>query len=265
MYKEFVDEALKEASHIAREMFGKVNAMTKESDNNQVVTEADYAIGTFLIAKIRASFPEHNIIDEEAGVMNHGSDFTWVVDPIDGTSNFASGCPLFGVMLGLLKDGRPIAGGLALPAFSEIYSAGSGEGAFCNGKRVSVTSETDLMKVLVAYGIDGRQDNPEFTFNEFALLARLVLKIRNIRTSNCVFDTAMVIKGSYGAFINRTSKVWDNVAQQVIVEEAGGVYTDFYGNPPDYSNALSDPEATFSFIAAPAEIHAKIMEVLHPE
>jgi len=79
----------------------------------------------------------------------------------------------------------------------------------------------------VSYGIDGHQEDLEFTKKECALLAEIILNIRNLRTSNSVFDTGILVKGGYGAYLNRTSKVWDNVAQQIIVEEAGGVYTDF--------------------------------------
>jgi len=261
-YKNFITQSLEEVSDIARKSFGKVAGTTKEDDNNQVLTETDIEIGALLIKKIKDSFPEHNIIDEEAGVIDNGSNFTWVIDPIDGTSNFANGTPLYGTMLGLLKDNVPIAGGLALPSFSEIYVAEKGQGAYCNSEKISVTKESDLKKALLAYGIDGHQENPKFTRDECALLAEIVLNIRNLRTSNSVFDIAMVARGNYGAFLNRTSKIWDNVAQQIIIEEAGGIYTDFFGNAIDYSNALSRPQDNFTFLATSPALHAKLLEII---
>lgn len=262
MYKDFITESLKDVSAVARESFGKVVGITKEGDNNQVLTEADLKIGQLLIGKVQSHFPEHNIIDEEAGVMDRKSNFTWVIDPIDGTSNFANGVPLYGIMLGLLKDDVPVAGGLALPAFFEIYAAEKGKGAYCNSEKIDIPRETDLRKTLVAYGIDSHGENPKLTRDECALLAEIILNVRNIRISNSVFDTAMVIKGHYGAFLNRTSKIWDNVAQQIIIEEAGGVYTDFFGNRIDYSNALLRTEENFTFFASSPGIHAQLLKVI---
>ncbi len=261
-YKNFIAQSLEESSNVARKSIGRVIATIKEDDNNQVLTETDLEIGKLLIEKIKTKFPEHNIIDEEAGVINNNSNFTWVVDPIDGTSNFANGTPLYGIELGLLKNDVPIAGGLALPNFFEIYVAEKGQGAFCNSKKISVTKEGDLKKTLVAYGIDGHQENSKFTRDECALLAEIVLNIRNLRTSNSVFDAAMVSKGNYGAFLNRTSKIWDNVAQQIIIEEAGGVYTDFFGNAINYSNALFRPQDNFTFLATSPTLHQKLLKII---
>lgn len=262
IYKDFITQSLKEASQIAGKRFGKVTGMVKDGDTNQVLTETDLEIGRLLIGKVQTEFPDYNIIDEEAGVIDKNSNYTWVIDPIDGTSNFAGGIPLYGIMLGLLKEDTPIAGGLALPVFSEIYTAEKGKGAYCNSERINIGKETDLDNALVAYGIDGNRENPQFTRNECALLADIILNVRNVRISNSAFDTAMVIKGSYGAFINRTSKIWDNVAQQIIVEEAGGIYTDFFGNPIDYSNALSRSQDNFTFIASTPVLHGQLLKII---
>jgi len=261
-YRNFISSALEEASIIARDNFGKVSGTVKEGDNNQVLTETDLQIGKEIIERIKKEFPDHSIIDEEAGVIDSKSIFTWVIDPIDGTSNFANGVPLYGIMLGLLKDNEPIAGGLALPNFSEVYIAEKGNGAYCNGEKISISKETNLKNSLVAYGVDGHQEKPEFTKEECELLAEIILNIRNLRSSNSVFDIAMVAKGNYGAFLNRTSKVWDNVAQQIIIEEAGGVYTDFFGQKIDYSKALSQPQDNFTFLAASPKLHKQLLNII---
>src|SRR5215469_2103265 len=108
-YSSFIQSTLEEASKIANEKFGKVSATIKGGDSNQILTEADVAIGKLIIEKIKKEYPDYNIIDEEAGVIDNGSEFTWVVDPIDGTSNFAHAVPLYGIMIGLLQWGTPIA------------------------------------------------------------------------------------------------------------------------------------------------------------
>ncbi|HLN19089.1 MAG TPA: inositol monophosphatase [Patescibacteria group bacterium] len=261
-YKKFIEVALEEVSEIARNSFGKVIGTTKEGDNNQVLTETDLIIGKTLIKMIQKEYPEHNIIDEEAGVIDKKSEFTWVVDPIDGTSNFANGLPFYGIMIGLLEKDVPIAGGVALPGFFELYIAEKGHGAYCNGEKISVTKEIDLKNSLVIYGIDGHRENPDITRQECKLLAEIVLNIRNLRVSNTAFDCAMVAKGKYGAFLNQTTKIWDNVAQQIIIEEAGGVYTDFFGSKIDYSNSLEKANINFTCLATSPALHSALLEII---
>lgn len=261
-YKNFIEETLEEVSKIAKESFGKVSGVVKEGDNNQVLTETDLKIGKTIIERIQSKFPTHNIIDEEAGVIDNKSNLTWVVDPIDGTSNFANGIPLYGIMLGLLENNVSIAGGIALPSYSEIYVAEKGKGAYCNGEKIEVSKEVNLKNSLVAYGIDGHQESPDFTREECKLLAEIVLGIRNLRSSNSAFDLAMVAKGKYGALLNRTSKIWDNVAQQIIIEEAGGIYTDFFGNKIDYANHLSRSDENFTFFATSPELHCQLLAII---
>jgi myo-inositol-1(or 4)-monophosphatase len=263
MYQEFLTDVLEQASQIARNNFGKVAGITKPDDNNQVLTQTDIEIGKFLIEKISAAYPSHNIIDEEAGVIKKESEYTWVIDPVDGTSNFAQGIPHYGIIIGLLEHGNPVAGGIALPAFNEIIVAEKGNGAFCNGEKLHVTQEKDLLSALVAYGIDGNQANPDLTREECSLFAEIVLSIRNVRSSGSVFDGVMVAKGKYGAWLFQTSKIWDNVGVQIVIEEAGGVYTDFFGKTPDYSDALENPQKNYTWCAAPQALHEQLQEIIH--
>jgi myo-inositol-1(or 4)-monophosphatase len=95
------------------------------------------------------------------------------------------------------------------------------------------------------------------------LLSDIILNIRNLRSSNSTFDQVLVAKGKYGATINRTSKIWDNVAQQIVIEEAGGIYTDFYGAPMDYSNPLAKVSDNFTFCAASPLLHQQLMEIIN--
>ena len=240
-YQSFITSVLQEASEIANEKFGKVTSTIKENSNS-VVTEADFAIGKHIIGRIKKEFPEHNIIDEETGAVDNGSEFTWVIDPIDGTSNFANEIPTYGIMIGLLQKEKPIAGGAALPFFNDICIAVKGNGAFYNNEKISTTSEKKLLNTLVAYGIDSHKENPRNTTEEIKLLSEIIQAIRNLRTSNSVFDVLLTAKGNYGGALNRTSKIWDNVAQHIIIEEAGGLYTDFFGKPIYYSQVINKSE-----------------------
>ena len=261
-YLDFISQTLNRAAEIARSNFGKVTGVTKTGDSNQVLTETDLAIGQLIVTAVQEKFPEHNIIDEEAGVIDRGADYTWVIDPIDGTSNFAAGLPTYGIMLGLIQGNKPIAGGIALPAFNEIFLAQRGGGASCNGRPLKLNDQDKLIKTLVAYQIDGHQENPEMTRNECRILANLVLNIRNLRSNNSVFDTAAFLKGAYGGCLNQTSKIWDNVAPHIIVEEAGGVYTDFFGNPITYDNPTALAEMNFTNCIATKKLFAELQRVV---
>ncbi len=263
MYTDFLQTTLKHASEIANKNFGDLSSVsTKKDDNNQVLTTTDLEIGTFIVQKIQDTYPDHNVIDEEAGVIDKKSEFTWVVDPIDGTSNFANGLRTYGIMIGLLDRSRPIAGGVILPAFQELYTAEKGSGAYCNEDIIHVTQENKLLSSLVAYGIDGHQEDPERTKKEMQILTNIVLQIRNLRTTNSAYDMVQVASGKYGAFLNQTTKIWDNVAIQPIIEEAGGIVTDFWGNPIDYTDPISKADQNFTICAASPELHKQLQEII---
>lgn len=263
-YIPFIKVLLEETSKIASLNFGKVaDIRVKNNDANQVLTNTDLEIGRLIIRRLKEKYPEHNTIDEEAGVIDKRSDYTWVIDPIDGTSNFAEGTPTYGSIIGLLYKDKPIAGGCSLPFFREIIVAEQGKGAYCNDKKLSVTKKKNLLSALVAYAIDGHRENPETTQDECKLLASIVLGIRNLRASGSVFDTVMVAKGKYGGYLNRTSKIWDNVGQHVIIEEAGGIFTDFFGRKMDYSNPLSKTEINFTFCIGSSDIHKQLQDIIY--
>lgn len=262
-FAEFLEVCMKDASALAMTYFGRVSGAVKPDDNNQVLTEADIAVGKMLVDMSKERYPDFNIIDEEAGSIDNDSQYTIVIDPIDGTSNFAAGIPLFGIFVGILDGGTPIAGAMALPAFGNVYLAEKGKGAYKDGQRISVTTETQLRNSLVAYGVDGHQEAPDVTKKEMQDLAAMILAIRNLRDTNSAYDAAMTAEGKYGAYMNKTTKIWDNVAQQIVIEEAGGLYTDYYGNQMDYSNPLGKATVNFTFCAGAPALHAAIQTIIH--
>lgn len=262
-YQDFIREQLLEASRIATSYFGNVTASVKTDDNNQVLTETDLAIGEHIVSAIKRRYPDHNIIDEEAGGVDNNSQFTWVVDPIEGTSNFAAASPLYGIMLGLLDGATPIVGGVIAPVLNQLYLAEKGKGTTCNGEVIEVTSEQKLSNVLVSYGIDGHIEDQQRTIDECRVLADIVDNIRNIRNTGCeAFDSMYVAKGSYGARLNTTSKIWDNVAPQIICEEAGAIWTDIHGQPIDYSKPLARINDNFTYCVASIELHKQLQAII---
>jgi myo-inositol-1(or 4)-monophosphatase len=261
-YSTFLHDQLTQAAETAATYFGKVSGTVKAGDTNQVLTEADLAIGKQIVAAVQHTYPEHNVIDEEAGVIDRGSRYTWVIDPIEATSNFAAGLPQYGIMIGLLEDAAPIAGGIIAPVFNKLYLAEKGKGATCNGQLIHVTSETKLINTLVSYGIDGHQEAPERTREECCVLADIVLAVRNLRNSGCeALDPMYVAEGRYGGRINLTSKIWDNVAPHIIATEAGALWTAADGSDIDYSHPLTKAEQNFSFCVASPILHQQLIAI----
>lgn len=262
-YSGFLEQTLNEAAEIATRHFGRVTGTVKGDDHNQVLTEADIAIGKHIMASLQKSYPDHNVIDEEVGAIDKKSEYTWIVDPVDGTSNFAAASPLYGVMIGLLKGSTPIAGGIALPAFNELYLAEKGSGTFCNGKRIYVTKERSLLNVLVSYSIDSHREDPEFTKQEMIKLSEIILRSRNLRVSGSCFDICAVAKGTYGAFMSKSAKIWDITAEHIIIEEAGGICTTFDGRAVDYTNPLTKATDVYTYSMASPVLHAEIQNIIH--
>ena len=263
-YRSFIHDSLKKASSLALKHYGKVSDVSKKAgDNNQVLTQADIEVGDFLVSEVKRDFPSFNIIDEEAGVTDNQSDLTWVIDPIDGTSNFAVGLPTFGIMIGLLENDSPIAGGVALPAFKEIYVGQKNIGSYLNNSKLSVDKHSKLEDALVVYMLDGHPEDPDRTKKEAELIGRISLQIRNIRTTSSAYDLVGVVKGAYGASMTQTSKIWDNVAPQILVEEAGGIYTDFWGKPMNYSDPFERYEDDYTNCFGSPALHADLQTIIH--
>jgi myo-inositol-1(or 4)-monophosphatase len=261
-HQAFLKTELQKAAKTALSYFGKVTPTTKPGDNNQVLTEADLAIGKQLVAAVQATYPDHNVIDEEAGAIDKNSRYTWVIDPIEATANFASGTPDWGIMIGLLDGSTPIAGGIVAPMHHKLYLAAKDQGTTCNDQPVHATDETNLLKTMVSFSLGGHQDDPEQTRRECRLLGEILLKVRNMRNTDCeAVDTMYVASGSYGGRINMTSKIWDNVAPQIICEEAGAKWTSVDGSPIDYSNPASKIKQNYAFCVASPALHEQLTRI----
>lgn len=262
-YTAFLTNLLQTAGQTALEYFGNVSSTTKPRDNNQVLTQADLDIGKQLVAAVRTAYPDYNVIDEEAGVIDMGSRYTWVIDPIEATANFANGTPDWGIMVGLLQNDIPIAGGIIAPQHNELYLAKRGSGATCNGKPIHVSGATELSKTSVSFSLGGHQDDPVRTQRECRQLAGVLLAARNMRNSDCeAVDSMYVARGSYGGRINMTSKIWDNVAPQCIATEAGALWASVDGAPLDYTHPLQKTAQNYAFCVASPALHRKLLTVL---
>lgn len=261
-------DVAREAGQSLLNTFGRTSVASTKRDASNVVTEADTRAEALIVEAIRRKYPTHSIIAEETGADLRRSEYTWVVDPLDGTSNYAAGIPWFGVLICVLHGGVPIAGVLHTPANGDVYAAESGAGAYRNGQRISVTREKELSAVLWAYGMDGGSTDAEASRN-VAILSRLLRRVRNVRATNSLVDPAYVADGRLGGMLNQSTSLWDIAAPMLIVQEAGGLYTDVWGQPLvlDLMSSASDKE--YAVLAGPPCLHRQVAaiarEVLAPE
>lgn len=250
-------ELARQAGRALLETFGSAQVVDKKGDDSNVVTEADIRSERIIVDGIRGRFPQHSIIAEETGCDLRGSSHTWVVDPLDGTSNYAAGIPWFGVLICVLRDGVPLAGVIHLPSSGETYTAQAGAGAHRNGRRISVTREPELSSVLWAYGMDGGGGD-EQARRDAALLSSLLRRVRNVRATNSLVDPAYTADGRLGGMLNRSTRLWDIAAPMLVVQEAGGLYTDMLGRPLSLDVSASACDREYAVLAGAPALHRKV-------
>ncbi len=260
--REFIQEALVKSGEVLMKYFGDLDGYTLKNDQSNIVTKADIESEQLVIEMIKNKYPTHNIIAEESGFVDNESEYTWIIDPLDGISNYAAGIPWFGCMMALVKGGKIIIAGAYLPFFEEIYLAELGKGATRNDDEINVTEEVEMQKTLVAYSLD-YSDDFEKIKSEVTPITTLVKNVRNIRSTNSVLDSCYVADGRLGACVYRTAKIWDVAATGFIIEEAGGVATDVINNPFDFKVNKENYLQDYSFVAGNKEIHEKIISILN--
>lgn len=184
-----------------------------------VVTAVDLAVEEALRREIAAYYPDHGIRGEELPARNPTAPFQWILDPIDGTDNFAHGIPTFGTIIALHYRGQPLIGVLDHPDLQRTYSAGRGLGAFCNGRTISVMDHADASRTpIIAVTAAGNF----LKTNDLECLAAIQRAFPNIRTYRDCFAHALALDGSVRAVVDVNLNLWDMAATSVLVEEAGG-------------------------------------------
>ncbi len=260
--KNTILKALHEAGEILMKNFGKLTEYAIKENQNSIVTVADIESEKKIIEIILGKFPGHNTLGEETGFQNRNSEYTWVIDPLDGTSNFAAGLPWFGVIICVLRNSVPVMAGCFLPVQNEIYFAEKGKGATRNNKKIVVSPETKLSNILAAYSLDS-SDEPGKTEREAKILQHLVLSIRNFRATNSLLDFCYTAEGKLGACMNQTTKIWDIAGPGLIIEEAGGIVTDISGNMFDFSLNENNYNRNFTIACSNQMLHPEILKIIN--
>ncbi|HLP71880.1 MAG TPA: inositol monophosphatase [Bacteroidales bacterium] len=246
--KETLVEALKISGNILMQYFRKPLSESVKESQSSIVTEADYASDAIIKELISARFPEHNIISEETGFIDNGSDYTWIIDPLDGTSNFAAGIPWFGVLITILKGNVPELAGAYMPASDMMYVAERGKGATRNGEVMHVIKEKNLKDSLFAFCVDYTED-AGFLDRGLDIYKHIVLNSRNIRSTNCLIDFIYVAEGRFGGVLNLYTKIWDISGLSLLIAETGGEMKNIDGNDVEFKLSDNIAEINFPVIA----------------
>jgi myo-inositol-1(or 4)-monophosphatase len=224
-------DAARAAGTLQKQRFGNPGVIDFKSTKIDLVTEVDKASEALLLKQIRAQRPDDSILSEETGPAYEGSSgVRWVIDPLDGTVNFAHGVPHFAVSIGVEVNGRREVGVIYDPMLDELYTAARGQGAWLNGKPIRVSGIRTLEAALLATGFaytvhhDGTDNLAHFV--RFMKCSQAVR-----RPGSAALDLAYVASGRFDGFWECDLHAWDVAAGLLIVEEAGGRTSDFRGNP----------------------------------
>jgi myo-inositol-1(or 4)-monophosphatase len=228
-YLEVCETAVRRAGAVLLERLGRVTARHKGP--RDLVTEADLASQEVVRQTLHDAFPDHTLIGEEDPDDSHKSlntsDFRWIVDPLDGTTNYVHGIPFFCSSLALEHRGRLLVGAVFNPLSNECFTAASGQGAQLNGEPIHASEVRCLAEALIAAGFpaDVTPDSPDLRiFNEVVLTSQGVR-----RTGSAALNLAYVAAGRFDAGWSCTTKIWDTAAGTLLIQEAAGRATNLMG------------------------------------
>jgi len=219
------ESAAKEAGRFSAGNIDKVKEITCKDGPNNLVTDIDKKCEKMILDKITRAFPTHSILAEETGEHSsaNGSKIKWVVDPLDGTTNFAHGFPVFCASIGILIDGESRIGVVYDGTRDELFTAVKGEGAFLNGKKITVSSTAILQNSLVATGFSYDAEGKVANIDHFKTALTRVQAIR--RAGSAAIDLCYVACGRLDAFWEFALAPWDTAAASLLVSESGGTVT----------------------------------------
>jgi myo-inositol-1(or 4)-monophosphatase len=216
--------------HHATVLGKQVRSVESRTLSKEITSSNDHEADRIVIDVLTERCPEHNLLTEETGLVDRGSRYTWVVDPLDGSSNFLNHNPFFAVSVCLTFDKRPITGVIFSPFLEEIAVARRDQGCTVNGRRVTVSPTNDLARTYIVGCPGGEKHNRRFAKMEYALHSR-IKDFRKI--GSAAIEAYMVAAGRVDAFTTLQISPWDVAAGVLCVEEAGGRVSDFQGEPWD--------------------------------
>jgi myo-inositol-1(or 4)-monophosphatase len=216
------------AAELRRYFNGNFTIASKSSVND-LVTEADHASEKAIIKIIQDKHPDHFILSEETGSVHTDSNIKWIIDPIDGTINFANGIPICCVSIGVEQDGEMIMGAVFNPFMNELFFAEKGKGATLNEKPIKVSDKDNLLTSCLVTGFPYQYlDAANGPLEIFEKLIRKSIPVR--RLGSAALDLCWTAAGRFDGFYEHKLQAWDSAAGYLIVQEAGGIVTDLKGD-----------------------------------
>jgi myo-inositol-1(or 4)-monophosphatase len=252
----FAIQTARDAGRVLAERFGR-NLRISNKGELDLVTESDLASERLIIDRIKTHYPRHTILAEESGINPPAaegaqSDWRWIIDPLDGTTNYAHGYPCFCVSMGLERNGTLELGVIYDPLRDEVFAAERGQGAALNGKSIHVSPTPTLASALLCTGFpyDVRERS------QFARhFANFIMNAQGVRRDGAAaLDLAYVAAGRFDGFWEEGLKPWDVAAGKLLIEEAGGRVSDYHNGPLDIF--------TPPILATNGLIHEQMMRVL---
>ena len=256
-FLEFSIKISKEAGQIHMKYFGNISSIKNKSTNIDLVTKADIESEKYIINKIKKKFPTHSILAEEIGHINTDSKYLWIIDPLDGTTNYAHNLPIFSVSIGLVeKNIGTICAVVYNPAADKCFFAEKNNGAFLNNTSIKCTSSNTLSKSLLATGFPYLHDK-KYDLS-FEIFKKFYDKTRGIRRlGSASLDLCFVAMGRFDGYYEYGLKPWDICAGALIANEAGATVTDW-----DNSKLPHDGSR---IIASNGLIHNEMIDILNTE
>ncbi len=226
---------------------------TKNGQQTNLVTEADREAELRVIEIIREDWPDHAVLGEEGGAHSGTAPYTWIIDPLDGTTNFTHAFPIFSVSIAVEHDGDILAGVVYDPVRDEMFHAVRGGGAWLNDARIRVSDTADIERSMLVTGFPYNvRDNPEYCRERFIAFLDHAQAVR--RLGSAALDCAWVAAGRLDGFWEVALQPWDKAAGVLLVEEAGGRVSDFNGGAHSIYDA--------PFLASNGRIHEEMVRIL---
>lgn len=222
-------EAAQLGGRILMDYYGKIENIQNKNFKGDLVTEADIAAEKAIISHLNQLYPEHAFIGEESGVSSTDSEWQWIIDPLDGTTNFAHTHPMFCVSIGMVFNNEPVLGVVFNPYFNELFQAAKNQGASLNGYPLKVSKTKQLDHSLLATGFPyNRRETDDNNYREFCALTHATQGVR--RGGSAALDLAYVASGRIDGYWEQGIKPWDIAAGIVLVNEAGGKISRYDGS-----------------------------------
>ncbi len=251
MLKSTLIKAAHAGAGVISEFFEKEIKISNKEGVNNLVTEADHASEKIIIETIRNDFPDHSILSEEIGSLSTSSEYKWIIDPIDGTVNYANRIPICCVSIAVERNEEVIMGAVYNPFINEFFFAQKGYGATLNDKTIHVSNKSEVLHSCLVTGFPYTYlDMPNGPLQIFERFIRRGVPVR--RLGSAAIDLCWVAAGRFDGFYEMNLQAWDSAAGFHIVEEAGGKVTDFKGN-------RFSPHQTF-VVASNGAIHDELLE-----